>query len=143
MNILSYERSLHESISYENMLLASLSCLSLNGLLYSITICHLASLKGLKIRRALCDSHISDSLSKILEVSIAAYKVSLTAKTYDYALAVNDTSLNRTLGGLTVRSLSRNQFALLPDDVHSLVEISLSFLKSLLAVHHTGRSHFT
>ena len=143
MDILSYERSLYKSVVSKYVLLAGLAGLSLNGLLYGVAVSHLASLETFDVCRAVCDGHVSDSICEILEVRVARHEVSLTSEANDDTLASLHACLYGTLGGLTVSSLSRYQLTLLADDADCLVEVSLSFLKGLLAVHHTGRSHLT
>ena len=97
MNVLSYERSLHYSVGYKHVLLAGLSGLSLNCLLYGVSVSHLASLEALDVCRELSDGYICDGLCEVLEVSVAAYEVSLASKTYDDAFSAINTSLDRTL----------------------------------------------
>ena len=143
MDILSHERSLYEGIVSEDVLLAGLAGLGLNGLLNSVTVSHLAGFESLKVGRALCDGHVSDSLSEILEIRIAAHEVSLAAKAYKDALVSGHARLYRTLGSLAVSPLGGHKLSLLTDDVDGLVEVACGFFKSLLAVHHSRRSHFT
>ena len=138
MDVSCYKRCLNECVVSKHVLLTGLSGLSLNGFLYCVTVLHLASLESLKVCRAVGDGYICDSVSKSLEGLVAGNEVSLAAEAYEYCLVSGYACLYGTLRCLAVSSLGCYKLTFLADDAHCLVEVSLSFLKSLLAVHHTG-----
>ena len=71
MDVFGNERSLHEGVECEGVLLAGLSGLGCNGLFYGVSVSHLAGLESLDVCRAVCNRNVSDGFCKVLEIRVA------------------------------------------------------------------------
>ena len=141
MDILLHERSLHQGIVCEDVLLSGLAGLLLDCLGDGQAVSHLASLESLEIGGAVGDGDIGDRLCKGLEGFVAGDEVGLATEADKDTLATCDAGLDGAFGGLAVSALCGHELALLADDVHSLVEVAFGLHEGLLAIHHAGAGH--
>ena len=143
MDIFGHERSLHEGVAHQDVLLSGLAGLCLYCLGHGVSVGHLAGLEAFKVGGAVCDGHVGDGVGEVLEVGVAGHEVGLAAEAYQNALTTCDASLDGAFRCLTVGPLGCNHLALLADDADSFLEVAFCLLERLLAVHHTGGSHLT
>ena len=141
VDVLLHERSLHEGVVSEDVLLAGLAGLLLDCLGDGQAVSHLAGLEGLEVGRAVGDGDVGDSLCEGLEGLVAGDEVGLAAKAHEDTLVAVDAGLDGAFGGLAVSALGGDELTLLADDVHSLVEVAFGLDESLLAIHHAGAGH--
>ena len=138
---MSDERSLESGIVSQNVLLTGLSGLSGDLLLDGVPVGAGASLQSLSVSREIGDSGISDLSGESLEIRSGGDKVSLAAKADDDGLVTISADKDSTLGSLTVSPLGSHKFTFLADDLDSLLEIAVSLIKGVLAIHHSSGGH--
>ena len=141
MHIGSHVRGLELAVESQGVLLTALAGLLGDGVFDRLAISHLRSLEGFEVGRASRDGGIGDGVGQGLELGVLGDEVGLAAEAYEDTLSVGDAGLDGSFGGLAVGTFGGHELAFLTDDFLGAGEVTFSFDKGLLAIHHAGAGH--